>query len=72
MTTRQTPELVPATERQIIFLATLAIKRVPNPINRLVSLLDGLHGVELTEQERDGFLCKQRASEIITTLQEKK
>lgn len=72
MTTRQVPELVPATERQIVYLATLAIKRAPNPIDWLGSLLDGLHGVELTEQERDGFICKERASEIITTLQEKK
>lgn len=69
MTTRQTPELVPATERQAYYLAGLAVHASPDPMRRLVELLDGLDGITLDDREReDGFLCKQRASEIITEL----
>lgn len=70
MTLRQVPELVPATEKQVSYLTTLAIKSSPEPMSALALLLADLNIIELTDQEREGFLSKDRASEFITVLKE--
>lgn len=70
MTTRQVPELVPATEKQVAYLASLAIQNSPDPMSRLALILADLNIIELNDQERAGFLCKERASEFISTLKE--
>lgn len=64
-------ELVPATEKQVSYLTTLAIKSSPEPMSALALLLADLNIIELTDQEREGFLSKDRASEFITVLKEK-
>lgn len=70
MTTRQTPELVPATEKQVAYLASLAIKTSDDPMSRLALMLADLNIIELTDAEREGFISKDRASELITRLKE--
>ena len=70
MTLRQTPELVPATEKQVAYLASLAIKTSDDPMSTLALMLADLSIISLTDAEREGFLSKDRASELISTLKE--
>ena len=71
MTTRQTPELVPATEKQVAYLASLAIKTSDDPMSRLALMLADLNIIDLDDEERELFLSKEQASQIIDQLKKK-
>lgn len=58
---------IPATPRQLSYIAGLGFAAVNSPMKYLAPLLEAA-GVELTDAERAGLLSQKRASKIITTL----